>query len=120
MSGRNEVKSGCVFLCVDVLCRNCIVNVFAGGVVLRFIAAASTISVTLSRGDYLSWKKPVSGIRGCMSNGSIVGDCIATLITVRGLSCSSAGDCENTGGDLFTSHLAGADEVLAVISTCWD
>ena len=32
-----------------------------------------------------------------------------------GLGCSSVGDCENTGGDLVTSRLAGADEVIGVI-----
>ena len=32
-----------------------------------------------------------------------------------GLDCSSVGDCEITGGDLVTSLLAGADEVIGVI-----
>ena len=54
MSGRYDVKSGCVLLCADVMGRNCVVDVFAGGVLLRFLAAASKISVTLSRGDCLS------------------------------------------------------------------
>ena len=68
------MKSGCAFLCDDVLGRNCILDVFAGGVLLRFLAAASTISVTLSRGDCLSWRKSLSGIRGWMSICGIVGD----------------------------------------------
>ena len=67
MPGRYDVKSGFAFLCEDVLGRNCMVDVFAGGVLLRFLAAASTISVTLSRGDCLSWRKSFAGIRGCMS-----------------------------------------------------
>ena len=32
-----------------------------------------------------------------------------------GLGCSVAGDRENTGGDLVTSRLTGADEVIGVI-----
>ena len=32
-----------------------------------------------------------------------------------GLDCSGVGDCENAGGDLVTSRLAGADEVIFVI-----
>ena len=67
MSGRYDVKSGCAFLCEDVLGRNCMLDVFAGGVLLRFLAAASTLSVTLSRGDCLSWGMSFPGIRGCMS-----------------------------------------------------
>ena len=67
MSGRYDVKSDCAFHCEDVLGRNCMVDVFAGGVLLRFLDAASTISVTLSRGDSLSWRKSFSGMRGCMS-----------------------------------------------------
>ena len=48
------MKSGCAFLCDDVLGRNCMLDVFAGGVLLKFLAAASTIAVTLSYGDCLS------------------------------------------------------------------
>ena len=91
------------------------VDVFAGGVLLRFLAAASTISVTLSHGDCLSWRKAFSGMRGCMSSCAVVGDCIATSFLVCGLGCSSVGDRENTGGDLVTSPLAGADEVIGQI-----
>ena len=68
VSGRSDAKSGCAFLCDDVLGRNCMLDAFAGGVLLRFLAAASTIAVTLSRGDCLSWGKAFPGIRGCMSN----------------------------------------------------
>ena len=32
-----------------------------------------------------------------------------------GLGCSSTGDRENTGGDLITSRLVGAQEVIGVI-----
>ena len=32
-----------------------------------------------------------------------------------GVGCYNAGDCENTGGDLVTSRLNGADEVISVI-----
>ena len=32
-----------------------------------------------------------------------------------GLGCSEAGDRENTGGDLVTSRLGGAEEVIGVI-----
>ena len=103
------MKSGCAFLSVDVFGRNCIVDVFAGGVLLRFLAAASTTSVMLSRGNCLSWRKSFLGIRGCMSIGVIGGDCIATSCPVCGLGYSSAGDREITGGDLVTSRLAGAD-----------
>ena len=67
MLGRFDVKSGCVFLCVDVLGRNCNLDVFAGGVLLRFPAAASRISVTLSHSDCLPWRKAFSGMRSCMS-----------------------------------------------------
>ena len=109
------MKSGCADLCTDVLARNCILDVFAGGVLLRFLAAASTISVTLPHGDCLSCRKAFSGIRGCMSMGVIVGDCTATSFPVCGLGCSSAGDRENTGGDLVTSRPAGADEMIGVI-----
>ena len=91
------------------------VDVFAGGVLLRFLAAASTISVTLSRGNYLSLRKSVSGIRGCMSIGGVVGDCIATSVLVCGLGCSNVGERENTGGDLVTSRLTGADGLIDVI-----
>ena len=87
----------------------------AGGVLLRFRAAASTISVTLSRGDCLSWEKSFSGIRGCMLICGVVGDCIATSFPACGLDCSNAGDRENTGGDLVASRLAGADEVIGVV-----
>ena len=48
------MKRGCAFLCDNVLGRNCMLDVFAGGVLLKFIAAASTIAVTLSRGESLS------------------------------------------------------------------
>ena len=115
MSGRSDIKSGCVFLCEDVFGRNCMLDVFAGGVLLRLLAAASTISVTLSRGDCLSWRKSFSAIRGCMSNVVIGGDGIATSCLMRGLSCSSVGDRENTGGDIVTSRLIEADEVIGVI-----
>ena len=90
-------------------------DVFAGGVLLRFLAAASTISVALLRGDCLSWRKSLSGIRGCMSIGVVGGDCIATSCLVCGLGCSSVGDRKKTGGDLVTSRLTGADEKSGVI-----
>ena len=109
------MKSGCAFLCVGVLGRNCISDVLAGSVFLRFLAAASTISVTLSCGDCLSWRKSFSGIRGRMLICGVVGDCIATSILVCGLDCSNVGDCENTGGDLVASCLAGADKVIGVV-----
>ena len=108
------MKNGCVFLCEDVLGRNCMVDVFAGGVFLRFLAAASIMSVTLSPGDCLSWRKAFSGMRGCMSSCGIVDDCIATSFLVRGLGLSDAGDREKTGGDLVTSRLVGADEVIGI------
>ena len=112
------MKSGCAFLCDDVLGRNCIVDVFAGGVRLGLLAAASTFSVTLSRGDCLSWRKSFSGIRGCMSICRVSGDCIATSISVCGLLCSTVGDCKNTGdredtgGDLVVSRSA---DVIGII-----
>ena len=115
MSGRYDVKSGSAFLCDDVLGRNCILDVLAGGVLLRFRAAASTISVTLSRGDCLSWGKSLSGIRGCMLICGVVGDGIATPMLACGLDCATVGDCENTGGDLVASRLAVADEVIDVV-----
>ena len=68
------MKSGCAFFCVDVSGRNCILDVFGGEVLRRFLAAASKLSVTLSSGDCLSWRKAVSGMRGCMLIGGIVGD----------------------------------------------
>ena len=114
ISGRYDVKSGCAFLCEDVLGRYCMVDVFAGCVFVRFLAAASTISVTFSHGDCLSWRKGFSGMRGCMSSCRVVGDCIATPFLARGLGCSSVGDLENTAGDLITSRLVGADEVIGV------
>ena len=49
-----------------------------------------------------------------MPIGGLVGDCIATSFPVCGLGCSSAGDRGNTGGDLVTSRLAGAEEVIGV------
>ena len=45
----------------------------------------------------------------------MVGDCIATSFLLCGLGCSNVGDCENTVGDLVTSRLARADEVIGVI-----
>ena len=108
------MKSGCAFPCANVFGHSCIVDVFAGGVLLKFLAAASTISVTMSCGDCLSWRKSFSGIRGCMLIGVIGDDCIATSFSVCGLGCAKVGDRENTGGDLVTSHLAGADEVIGV------
>ena len=115
MSGRYVVKSGCAFLCIDVLGRNCRLDVSAGGVLLRFLAAASTISVTLSHCDCLSWRKAFSGLRGCMSIGVIGGDCIATTCPVCGLGCSNICDCENTGGGLVMSRFAGPDEVFGIV-----
>ena len=109
------MKRGCAFLCDVVLGRNCMLDVFAGGVLRRFLAAASTISMTLSRGDCLSCRKSFSGIRGCMSIGVVSGDCIATSFSVCRLGCSSVGDRQNTAGDLVTSRLAGADEISGVI-----
>ena len=114
MSWRFDVKSGCAFLCEDVLYRNCILGVFAGGV-LRFLDAASTISITLSRGDCLPWRKEFSGMRGCISIWRVVGDCIATSFSVCGLGCSSVDDLENIGGYLVTSRLTGADEMFGII-----
>ena len=110
------MKSGCDFLCDDVFGRNCMLDVFGGSVFPRILAAASTISVTLSRDDCLSWRKPLSGMRRCMSIGVIGGDCIATSCPVCRLGCSNVGDCENTGSDLVISRLAGADEVFSVLS----
>ena len=88
---------------------------FAGGVLRRFLAAAPRVSVTLPHGDCLSWRKAFSGMRGCTSILGVVGDCIETSFLVCGLGCSNAGDRENTGGDLVTSRLTGADEVIGVI-----
>ena len=109
ISGRYEKKCGCGFLCTDVLGPNCILDVFAGSAFLRFPAAESTIFVTLSRGDCLSWRKAVSGM------GVIVGECISTLFPVCGLGCSSAVDRENTRRYLAISLLARANEVIGVI-----
>ena len=50
-----------------------------------------------------------------MAIGRVVGDCVATSFLVCGLGCSSVGDRENTRGDLVTSCLTGADEVIGVI-----
>ena len=109
------MKTGCAFLCDDVLGLNCILDVFAEGGLLRLLAGASTIAATLSRGDCLSWRKAFSGMRGCMSSCIVDGDCIATSFLACGLGCSSVGDRESTGGDLVTSRLAGADGVVGVI-----
>ena len=54
-------------------------------------------------------------MRGCMSIGGIVGDCIATSFHVCGLSCSGAGGRQNTEGDPDTSCLAGANKGNGVI-----
>ena len=112
MSGRYDVRVGCALLCADVLGPNCILDVFGGGVLLRFLAAASTFSVTLSPGCCLSWRKAVSGKRKFMSIAGIVGDCIATSFTGSGLCCFSDGHRENIEGDFVTSRLAGADEII--------
>ena len=106
------MKIVCVFLCVDVLARNCFLDLLVGGVFLRFLAAASASSVTLSHGGFFSWRKILSGMRGSTSIGGIVGDRIAMSFHVCGLGCSSAGDRENTRGDLVTSCLAGAAKSL--------
>ena len=90
-------------------------DVFAGGVLLRLLAAASTISVTLSPADCLSWRKSFSGIRGCISIRGVTGDCIATSFLGCGLGCSSVGDDEKTGGYLVTSRLVGTDDISGVI-----
>ena len=45
----------------------------------------------------------------------MVGDCLAASFPVLGLNCSNGGDRQNTGDDLVTSRLAGADEVIGVI-----
>ena len=108
-------KKRLYFFWEEVLGRYCMVDVVAGGVLLRFLAAASTISVMLSHGDCLSWSKAFLGMRGCMSNCRVAGDCIATSFSMCGLCCSCVGDRENTGGDIVTSRLAGADEVSGVI-----
>ena len=50
-----------------------------------------------------------------MSCCRVVGDCIATSILACGLGCSGVSHRENTGGDLITSRLAGADEVIGAI-----
>ena len=57
----------------------------------------------------------MSGIRGCISIGVIGGDCIATSFSACGLGCSSVGERENTGGDLVTSRLTGADGLIGVM-----
>ena len=49
-----------------------------------------------------------------MSIGGIFGDGIATPISGCGVNCSSTGYYENTGGNLGTSYLAGAEEVADV------
>ena len=98
-----------------MLGRTCILNVFAGGVLLRFLAAASTFSLALSRGDCLSWRKAFSSMRVCMSIGVIVCDFIEPSLPGCGLGCFSAGYCENAGGDLVTPLLAGADEFIGII-----
>ena len=108
------MKSSCAFLCDDVLGRNCILDVFAGGVLLRLLARASTFSMTLSRGDCLPQRKAFSGMRGCMSIGVIVGHCTATSFPVCGLDCSNAGERENTGGDIVISRHAGPDKVIGL------
>ena len=106
------MKSGCTFLCDDVLGRNCILDVFAGGVFLRFLVAGSTISVTLSRGDCLSWRKAFPGMTRCMSIGGIYVNCLATSFLMCGLGCSRASDRKNKRGDLVTSRLARADKMI--------
>ena len=40
---------------------------------------------------------------------------MATSFLVCGLGCSGVGDRENTGGDLVTTRLSEADEVIGVI-----
>ena len=50
-----------------------------------------------------------------MSICSVVGEFVATSHPVCGLVCSSAGDWDNTGGDLVTFRLAEADEVIGGI-----
>ena len=57
----------------------------------------------------------VSGMRGGISIVVVVGDCIATSFIVCGLDRSSAGDRENTRGNLVISRLAGASEIFGVI-----
>ena len=49
-----------------------------------------------------------------MSIKGTVGDCIATSLSGCELGCSSAGDRENTGGDLVTSRFAGANKWIVV------
>ena len=51
----------------------------------------------------------------CMSIGGIFSDCIATSFAVYGLGCSNSGNRENTGGDLVSCRLAGADKMIGVI-----
>ena len=112
MSGRYDVNSGCAFFCADVLCLNCIIDVFAGLVRLVLQAAASKSSLTLSRGDRLSWGKALSGLRSCVSIRGVVGSCIATSFSVCALGRSGACDRVNTGGDLVTFRLVGAEEMI--------
>ena len=50
-----------------------------------------------------------------MSIGIIGGDCIATSFSACGLGCSNVGERENTGGDLVTSRLTGAEGLIVVI-----
>ena len=50
-----------------------------------------------------------------MSIGVIGGDCIARSFSACGQGCASVGERENTGGDLVTSHLTGADGLIGVI-----
>ena len=54
-------------------------------------------------------------MRDSMSFGGKLGDCIATSFPVSVLRFSSAGDPENTRGDLFSSRFAGVDEVSGLM-----
>ena len=115
LSGRYDVKSGCAFLCAGLLGRSCFVDVFAGSVLLRFLVAATTVSATLSRGDCLSRRKALSGMRDCMPIWGVIGGVRATSLSLSALGGSGAGDREKTGGDLVSSGLAGANKGIGVI-----
>ena len=106
MSGRYGVKSGCAPRRADVFGRSCIVDGIAGDVLLKFLAAASTFSVTLSRGDCLSWRKAFSAVKSCMWILRVVGDCIVTSFLVCALGCLSAWLSRVPGYRSWSNHFS--------------